>query len=631
MAITDYIPNVFGAAAPTSYEGLQTMGLISPQQLAQQQKTANIQGLLGAGLALAQGMSRIGPRRSAAENILGALAGGFGAAGGAYQQGLQNVVQQQQLQSAALTQAQATNRLRAIQQASQQNPQLAQLFAINPEEASKQLLAIERAKMYGFGTEPAQDMSQIPTQMPAQAVPQPELPSSLAITSKGTQFVGVPNFAAGERYVDDNLNQQVQQTLQPRPAQAQAVPMVDQASVAKANENRRKAAFAYSMGDEKMGKFFTDEAERLDPKEQLFFRDDKLVSSKRGIIGDFSGGKILTNEQATALGLDPNRGKWTIKGGIPSLVTGTSSVRDLTKEEVINRNLDPNKQWQITPEGEVKAIQGSDFTSETSKKELISSLPNQFTNVYPTLKSSVDALIARAPTMTRDQIVQETERILTADADIRKELDPTLQSADIKKRQAGAAKVNVSVAEKKFGEEFGRGVAGAVETTYNKAASAQQTISTINNIRPLIKDGVYSGPLSTSNMYIDRLASSLGITSGSINDKLVRTSQAMQGLASLELSAAEAMKGQGAITENERSLIARAAGGNFAQFTAAEVSGLLNALEKTAKSKISAHTKNLERLRKRKDTADLADFYELQSTDNLQDAARQELERRKGK
>jgi hypothetical protein len=629
MDITDYIPNIFGAATPTSYENLQTMGLITPQQLAQQQKTANIQGLLGAGLALAQGMSRTGPRRTAAENIFGALAGGFGAAGGAYQQGIQNIVQQQQLQSAALQQSQAATKLRSIAEAKAKYPDLAQLFDIDASEATKQVINRERAKMYGFGVEPTQ--AQVPAQMPAQAVPQPELPSSLAVTSKGTQFVGVPNFAAGERYVDDNLNQQVQQTLQPRPAQAQAVPMVDQASVAKANENRRKAAFAYSMGDEKMGKFFTDEAERLDPKEQLFFRDDKLVSSKRGIIGDFSGGKILTNEQATALGLDPNRGKWTIKGGIPSLVAGTGSVRDLTKQEVINRNLDPNKQWQITPEGEVKAIQGSDFTSETSKKELISSLPNQFTNVYPTLKSSVDALIARAPTMTRDQIVQETERILTADADIRKELDPTLQSADIKKRQAGAAKVNVSVAEKKFGEEFGRGVAGAVETTYNKAASAQQTISTINNIRPLIKDGVYSGPLSTSNMYIDRLASSLGITSGSINDKLVRTSQAMQGLASLELSAAEAMKGQGAITENERSLIARAAGGNFAQFTAAEVSGLLNALEKTAKSKISAHTKNLERLRKRKDTADLADFYELQSTDNLQDAARQELERRKGK
>jgi hypothetical protein len=597
MDITDYIPNVFGYAAPTSYDSLQTMGLISPQQAAQQQKTANIQGLLGAGLALAQGMSAVGPRRSAAENILGALAGGFGAAGGAYQQGIQNVVQQQQLQSAALQQQQSVNRLNAIKQASKDNPQLAQLFAINPEEATKQLLAMERAKMYGFSTEgqATQMPAEVPAAMPTQVVPQAPMPTD------GAQ------------------------------AQPQVTTMVDPANVAKANDLRKKAALAISLGDKDTAKFLQDEAERFDPKEQLFFRDDKLVSSKRGIIGDFSGGKILTNEQATALGLDPNRGKWTIKGGIPSLVTGTSSVRDLTKEEVINRNLDPNKQWQITPEGEVKAIQGSDFTSETSKKELISSLPKQFTNVYPTLKTSVDALIARAPTMTRDQIVQETEKILTADADIRKELDPTLQSADIKKRQAGAAKVNVSVAEKKFGEEFGRGVAGAVETTYNRATSAQQTISTINNIRPLIKEGVYSGPLSTSNMYIDRLASSLGITSGTINDKLVRTSQAMQGLASLELSAAEAMKGQGAITENERSLIARAAGGNFAQFTAAEVSGLLNALEKTAKSKISAHTKNLERLRKRKDTADLADFYELQSTDNLQDAARQELERRRGK
>ena len=102
MAITDYIPNVFGSAAPTTYEGLLGMGLISPEQMKQTQNTANIQGLLGAGLALAQGMSKIGPRRSAAENILGALAGGFGAAGGAYQQGLQNVVQQQQLQSAQL-------------------------------------------------------------------------------------------------------------------------------------------------------------------------------------------------------------------------------------------------------------------------------------------------------------------------------------------------------------------------------------------------------------------------------------------------------------------------------------------------------------------------------------------------
>lgn len=332
MAITDYIPNVFGAAAPTSYESLQTMGLISPQQLAQQQKTANIQGLLGAGLALAQGMSRTGPRRSAAENILGALAGGFGAAGGAYQQGLQNVVQQQQLQSAALTQAQAATKLRSIAEAKAKYPDLAQLFDIDPSEATKQVINRERAKMYGFGVEPTQ--GQVPAQMPAQ-----------------DQTQVVP-----------------QGQLQP----AQAVPMVDQASVAKANENRRKAAFAYSMGDEKMGKFFTDEAERLDPKEQLFFRDGRLISSKRGELANYGGGRILTDAEATSLGLDPTRGKWTMKDNIPSLVQGTSTAKQLTPEEAKAKGLDPARgTWLIKPDGTPDLIQGTGTTRQLNEDEAV--------------------------------------------------------------------------------------------------------------------------------------------------------------------------------------------------------------------------------------------------------------------
>ncbi len=146
MAITDYIPNIFGAAAPSSYENLQTLGLITPQQVEQQRNTANIQGLLGAGLALAQGMSRIGPRRSAAENILGALAGGFGAAGGAYQQGIQNVVQQQQLQSAALQQQQNINRLKSIELAKQKYPDIAQLADIDQGKFAEEVALRERIK-----------------------------------------------------------------------------------------------------------------------------------------------------------------------------------------------------------------------------------------------------------------------------------------------------------------------------------------------------------------------------------------------------------------------------------------------------------------------------------------------------
>ena len=91
MPIEDYIPNVFGQA-PMGYEGL--LGAERTQGL---QKTANLQGLLGAAGALAQGLSAQGPRRSALQNILGAIGGGFQGSQGAYQQGLQQYSQQQQL------------------------------------------------------------------------------------------------------------------------------------------------------------------------------------------------------------------------------------------------------------------------------------------------------------------------------------------------------------------------------------------------------------------------------------------------------------------------------------------------------------------------------------------------------
>jgi hypothetical protein len=174
--------------------------------------------------------------------------------------------------------------------------------------------------------------------------------------------------------------------------------------------------------------------------------------------------------------------------------------------------------------------------------------------------------------------------------------------------------VTVNASDKKFGENFGAATAAAVESTFNKAQSAVNTLSTIATIKPLIQSSVFAGPLSASEATISRLGEKFGITSGTTQEKLNRTTQAMQGLAQLELQAAEAMKGQGAITDFERSLIARAAGGDLAVLTQKEVLGLLGALEKVSQKKIATHKNNLERLRKRPDTSGLADFYELETS-----------------
>jgi hypothetical protein len=173
--------------------------------------------------------------------------------------------------------------------------------------------------------------------------------------------------------------------------------------------------------------------------------------------------------------------------------------------------------------------------------------------------------------------------------------------------------VNVSSADKKFGEGLGTATAAAVENTLNKARSAQNTLSTIATIKPLIQGEVFAGPLSESEATISRLGSKFGITSGSTQEKLNATAQAMQGLAQLELQAADAMKGQGAITDFERALIGRAAGGDLAKLTQKEVLGLLGALEKVSNRTISRHTNVLKNLRSRPDTASLADFFELEA------------------
>ena len=98
MAIGDYLSylnptnyNVFGVDNPTY------SGLLGPEQSQALSQRSNIAGLLGAAAALAQGMGRQGGRRSAAQNILGALGAGYGASGQAYQGGIEQMANAQKL------------------------------------------------------------------------------------------------------------------------------------------------------------------------------------------------------------------------------------------------------------------------------------------------------------------------------------------------------------------------------------------------------------------------------------------------------------------------------------------------------------------------------------------------------
>jgi hypothetical protein len=171
-------------------------------------------------------------------------------------------------------------------------------------------------------------------------------------------------------------------------------------------------------------------------------------------------------------------------------------------------------------------------------------------------------------------------------------LDQELYNREIQKRLAGRTVIDMGTREME--KEFAKGVVEDTRASFQQAKSAVNTLKAINTLKPILSAGVYEGVFAGAPRAIDQFATALGVTGKDRQEKLQRTAIAMQKLASLELSAAEAMKGQGAITENERSLIARAAGGNLRDFTATEVQALLGALETVAQQKIASHQQNYE-------------------------------------
>ncbi len=129
MPLEDYLPNVFGGVNP------QIAGLLGDEQAGLLRKQSNVAGLLGAAAALAQGMSPAGYRRSAAQNILTALGAGFQNSAASNEQGLKNIVQQQQISQTLNQQAAIINLLKDPKIAN--DPAAVAFIRANPADAIK--------------------------------------------------------------------------------------------------------------------------------------------------------------------------------------------------------------------------------------------------------------------------------------------------------------------------------------------------------------------------------------------------------------------------------------------------------------------------------------------------------------
>jgi hypothetical protein len=397
MAIEDILPPIF-TGTPAMYQGL-----LNPQDQAALQKRANLGGLLSAAGVLAQGMSPQGYRRSPLQNVLTALGAGFAGAGQTYESGINQMANVMKLQ-------QSKRQLEGLQKLAEANPDLAYLASVSPEEFVRQVSARERFKMYGLGGTPSQTA---PAPAPAPApevapVPAPiaEVPAGLiSPESGGGGFVGGGYGSVG---MGTPSAVSVPAPVAPAPAPAAPAPVTTTTNVpqqapyfagvspenkAEAARLRRVAVIALQNNDAGAATFAKEEADRLDPKEQVFFRDGKAFSTTRGLIADVSGKRVLTANEARDYGLDPRLGRWKIEDNIPALIPNTG----------------------VSPEDQ--------------KAQLIAGLPSQLANLHPTLQQQASALIARAGAMDKSQILNETEQLLSQQSKILGELNPQLRAA----------------------------------------------------------------------------------------------------------------------------------------------------------------------------------------------------------
>jgi hypothetical protein len=164
----------------------------------------------------------------------------------------------------------------------------------------------------------------------------------------------------------------------------------------------------------------------------------------------------------------------------------------------------------------------------------------------------------------------------------------------LKKERASAGAARFDLGSREMDKAYAQGVVEDTRASYSQAKSSVNTINAVQRLRPILSAGVYERFQSGVPRAVDQFATALGVSGKNTQEKLARTANAMQQLASLELESANSMKGQGTITDFERGLIARASAGNLRDFTAVEISALLDGLDKVARAKVQTHQQNYE-------------------------------------
>jgi hypothetical protein len=209
----------------------------------------------------------------------------------------------------------------------------------------------------------------------------------------------------------------------------------------------------------------------------------------------------------------------------------------------------------------------------------------------------------------------------------------TMENIMAIRKSAASQTTNILNAEKKGTELAYENAMKNLNESRAVAQSANDTLVNVSNILPAL-DSAILGPGADFRTSILRIGKQLNMAGADANQVLANTATVVQGLAQQELTAAAQMRGQGAITEPERAILRRVAGGDQS-LTAGELKVGLMAAEKVARARIASHQTLLNKATKAiPQLSNIAPMYEItpfgaQPMNPLQNAIQQEIDKRK--
>ena len=149
--------------------------------------------------------------------------------------------------------------------------------------------------------------------------------------------------------------------------------------------------------------------------------------------------------------------------------------------------------------------------------------------------------------------------------------------------------------DKGFGDAFATDAAKDFGASRDAARSAANNLQTLSRINEVINGGkVVTGPTATFETFGRQLGQTLGVGGKSNAEVLANTRQLMQGAATLAADGSAMLAKQGQITDGERVLISRAAGGDIDKMTMPEIQSLTKVLAKINTLKVQTHNARLD-------------------------------------